>query len=284
MTDTKLPLSFSLTAGHPHIITGLSPAGAAAKPRSLPPPPPYLYETPLPPVTTGTSELYIHRTAAAVARASLTDPLNILFLSEMPYFSSSTSTPLTPTTIYRPLYSSAASRLRAKLARGAFVAEAGGFAAVACWEPLSLRDAEPRCGADFDVGVGLSGDKRGGRPAFAAFAEQVRVLKRLHVDPVSPRGRSWHVCLTARDPAREYVAGAVRAVLVPFMRRVTGEEDGDGLEEWERGPVWLEAGNETARDVYAHFGFRVVHIIEVMGIRTYGMIYTGNLEKGGGMK
>ncbi len=42
--------------------------------------------------------------------------------------------------------------------------------------------------------------------------------------------------------------GAVRALVSPFLDRAREE----GL------PVWLEATNEHARDVYAHLGFSVV--------------------------
>lgn len=45
-------------------------------------------------------------------------------------------------------------------------------------------------------------------------------------------------------------------------------------------PVWLEAGSEQARAVYAHFGFREVGEINIRGIKTWGMIYTGNIDIG----
>ena len=52
----------------------------------------------------------------------------------------------------------------------------------------------------------------------------------------------------ARDPERKD-KGAVRAIIEPYVARARRE----GL------PVWLEAGNERARDVYIWVGgFRVV--------------------------
>ncbi|KAG4218801.1 hypothetical protein PC116_g32719 [Phytophthora cactorum] len=43
-------------------------------------------------------------------------------------------------------------------------------------------------------------------------------------------------------------------------------------------PVWLEAGSERARDVYAHFGFREVGEVVTGGVKTWGMIYTGTID------
>ncbi|RYP72663.1 hypothetical protein DL769_004405 [Monosporascus sp. CRB-8-3] len=218
----------------------------------------------LPPVTTGTSENYVKGLALAVSRASATDPLNVLFESEkLPSDRSIES--LSPECIRQMIYDGAIARLAAKIPHGAFVAEAAGFSAVACWEPESIYE-EPR--ADMSVEA-----VRVTRPIFAEFLEKLEAVRKKHLWPVAERmsgGRVWHLCLMARDPTVPYVKGAVRALMVPFMKKFTSVYQEEGLI-----PVWLEAGNEQARAVYAHFGFREVGVWEVRGIKTWGMIYTG---------
>lgn len=43
-------------------------------------------------------------------------------------------------------------------------------------------------------------------------------------------------------------------------------------------PVWLEAGSEQARAIYMHYGFRDVGEMDIQGVKTWGMIYTGNID------
>ncbi|KAI2632202.1 hypothetical protein GGR54DRAFT_634968 [Hypoxylon sp. NC1633] len=194
----------------------------------------------LPPTTTGTSERYAQGLALAVSRASATDPLSVLFMGEKLAPGRSVAG-LDLAALQRMVRKSAETRLAVKLAHGAFVAEAAGFAAVACWEP--------------------------GR-TYAVMREWLYPI----AERVS-RGRYWKLSLMARDPGVLYVPGAVRAVLVPFIERFTSEHN-----EGSAMPVWLEAGSEQARDVYAHFGFRDVGEIEVGGIKTWAMVYTGNID------
>ncbi|KAK6955921.1 hypothetical protein Daesc_003568 [Daldinia eschscholtzii] len=168
-------------------------------------------------------------------------------------------------------------RLTAKIAVGAFVVEAGGFAAGACWEPARVGDPHR-----VDVAARME------RPLFRSFADGVEELMRVHLYPVAERmsaGRYWKLSLMARDPAVEYVPGAgsyikpltviipVRAVMVPFMEKFTSDQNEGGAM-----PVWLEAGSERARDVYAHFGFREVGEVVTGGVKTWGMIYTGTID------
>ncbi|KAI1372273.1 hypothetical protein F4677DRAFT_449588 [Hypoxylon crocopeplum] len=218
----------------------------------------------LPPVTTGTSEHYAQGLAAAVSRASATNPLTIMFQGEkLPPGQSIAD--LDTASIERLVYDAATARLATKLAHGAFVAEAAGFAAVACWEPGRAGESHR---TDQDV--------LAERPIFAMFLDRWTDLMRRCLYPLAQRvsgGRYWKLSLMARDPAVPYVPGAVRAVLVPFMDRFTSDENEGGAM-----PVWLEAGSERARDVYAHFGFRDVGEIEVEGVKTWGMIYTGNIR------
>ncbi|RYP43370.1 hypothetical protein DL768_009964 [Monosporascus sp. mg162] len=221
----------------------------------------------LPPVTTGTSEDYVKGLALAVSRASATDPLNVLFRSEkLPLDGSIES--LSQESIRQMIYDNAMARLAAKIPHGAFVAEAAGFSAVACWEPESIYE-KPRRDMDAEA-VKVT------RPIFAEFLEKLEAVRKKHLWPVAERmsrGRFWHLCLMARDPTVPYVKGAVRALLVPFMKKFTSVDQDDGPI-----PVWLEAGSEQAKAVYAHFGFREVGAWEVRGIKTWGMIYTGKPE------
>ncbi|RYP72012.1 hypothetical protein DL771_004481 [Monosporascus sp. 5C6A] len=222
----------------------------------------------LPPVTTGTSEDYMKGLALAVSRAYATDPLHLLFLSEkLP--SDGSSEPLSPESIRQMTYDSAMARLAAKIHHGAFVAEAAGFSAVACWEPESIYE-KPR--ADMNAEA-----IKATRPIYAEFLEKLQPVRKKHLWPVADRmsrGRFWHLCLMARDPTVPHVEGAVRALIVPFMKKFTSADQDEGPL-----PVWLEAGSERARAVYAHFGFREVGVWEVRGIKTWGMIYTGKPER-----
>lgn len=57
------------------------------------------------------------------------------------------------------------------------------------------------------------------------------------------------------------------------MKRFTSDQNEGGPM-----PVWLEAGSERARDIYAHFGFRNMGEVQVKEVGTWGMIYTGNID------
>ncbi|OTA79452.1 hypothetical protein M434DRAFT_402071 [Hypoxylon sp. CO27-5] len=218
----------------------------------------------LPPVTTGTSDSYIQGLATAVSRASATEPLTVMFQGEkLPPGQSVADLDLA--SIQRMIYETAVTRLTTKLAAGAFIAEAGGFAAVACWVPGKV-------GQPYASHASVLPQ----RPLFARFLEGWTDMMRRHLYPIAERvsgGRYWKLSLMARDPEVEYVPGAVRAVLVPFIERFTSDQNEGGPV-----PVWLEAGSDRARTVYAHFGFREVGEIEVNGIKTWGMIYTGNIN------
>ncbi|KAI0901289.1 hypothetical protein F4806DRAFT_188310 [Annulohypoxylon nitens] len=219
--------------------------------------------TDLPPVTTGTSERYIEGAARAVARAAATDPLTVLFQDEKLPPGQSVAD-LDAPGIQHLVYEASLTRLHTKLADGGFVVEAGNFAAVACWQPG--RVGEPSVPAEILAQ----------RPAFKVFIEGVMELKKRHLYPFAQRvsgGRYWKLSLMARDPEIEYVPGAVRAVLVPFMKRFASDQNEGGAM-----PVWLEAGSERARDIYAHFGFRNMGEVRVKGVGTWGMIYTGDID------
>ncbi|XXG97342.1 hypothetical protein Hte_003639 [Hypoxylon texense] len=219
----------------------------------------------LPPVTTGTSARYVQGLADAVSRASAADPLTVLFQGEKLAPGRPSPAGPDPAAVRRIVHAAARERAAVKIAGGGFVAEAAGFAAVACWEP-GLAGGPHR--ADARV--------REERPIFAELLDKVADLVRTQLYPIANRvsgGRFWKLSLLARDPGVPYVPGAVRAVLVPFMKRFTSEQNEGGPM-----PVWLEAGSEQARAVYIHYGFRDVGEMDIKGVKTWGMIYTGNMD------
>jgi hypothetical protein len=187
----------------------------------------------LPQVTTSQSPEYRHRMAEVVSRATLNDPLNMLFEQEKP------GGGLTPATCQQ-LYVAAKRRLDTKVEGGASVVEAGNFAAVGCWEP-------PSSIAPLRTESQLEEIARE-RPTFAQFVREMEAAK---VACFGSEGQAhWNLSLMARDPNRKD-KGAVRAVIEPYLAKVKQQ----GL------PVWLVAGNARARDVYAYFGFRVVETL-----------------------
>ncbi len=204
-----------------------------------------LSNTALPPTTTGTSQIYVNRVALVCARAALTDPFTMLLTQERLQASSPDSAPVPINSITaEQLHQANMSRLDRKLAHGGFIVEAGDFAAVACWEPpeASVYEAA-EIWEDMDVGhVIPHSDKR---PIFMTFLRKIAEAK----GSTFPRNqRYWHLSLMARDPKRKD-KGAVRAIIEPYVARAKRE----GM------PVWLEAGNERARDVYMWIGgFTVV--------------------------
>ena len=199
----------------------------------------------LPRITTGTDQTYRDRAALVCARAGLTDPFIMLLAQERLQASSPDSAPI-PISSITAEHQRPANTLRfdRKLAQNAFIVEAGDFAAVACWEPpeSSVYEAAEIWG-DMDVGRVIPHSDR--RPIFMDFLRQIAEAKRT----TFPRNqRYWHLSLMARDPERKD-KGAVRAIIEPYVAQARRE----GM------PVWLEAGNERARDVYTWVGgFRVI--------------------------
>ncbi|ROW12051.1 hypothetical protein VMCG_00839 [Cytospora schulzeri] len=188
---------------------------------------------PLAPTTASNSQDYQHRLAEISSRATLHDPLNVLFQREK-------TGPLTPVTSTH-LYDGCMARIKAKTAAGASIVEAAGFAAVACWEPPQsippdLHEEE------------IQEIARQGRPVFAEFLRDLQNARR---EVLGNHRQFWSLSLMARDPNRKD-KGAVRAVIQPYVDRARRE----GV------PLWLVAGNERARDVYAYFGFGVVKVLK----------------------
>jgi hypothetical protein len=147
------------------------------------------------------------------------------------------------------LYTANLARLERKIGQhGGFVAEAANWAAVACWEDGEASVYEhPEIWGGRSVSENVPDAEN--RPIFVEFLSKIAEGKR----KVFPKGQKyWHLSLMAREPGRNE-QGAVRALIEVFVKKAQEE----GL------PVWLEAGNERARDVYAWCGgFRVVGIVD----------------------
>ncbi|KIW72452.1 hypothetical protein PV04_00643 [Phialophora macrospora] len=191
--------------------------------------------------TLSQSPEYSHRLAEIVSRATVTDPLDIIFQQEK----TGPSTPVTPAL----LYLGAKRRVDAKIAAGAFVVEACNFAAVACWEPPASNPAP--------LSEEQLREVERETPVFGRFLRHVQAAETAcfgaaaATSPPSPFHQPhWKLSLMARDPLRKD-KGAVRAVIEPFVARAKAE----------RLPLWLVAANARARDVYAYFGFRVVSVV-----------------------
>jgi hypothetical protein len=194
----------------------------------------------------------IPRLARVVATAGITDPFTILTNMEK---HTCEAADLTVDELVR----GNTVRISTKLQTGAIMVSAADFAAVACWQPPhSTRLIETNDGD-------LSFSEFAARPIMRKFFHDSALLRR-----DTFKGHDyWYLTLMARDPARPKVKGAVRAVLEAGIRWAEAE----GM------PIWLEAGNERARDVYAAFGFKAVGVtwtnksgVEGEGIPTWGMV------------
>ena len=133
-------------------------------------------------------------------------------------------------------------RINTKCDAGAFLVEAGDFAAVACWQP-------PECTGVAGFGQDADQIEREGRVAFAEFLRGVSERKKV---TFSGEERYWQLSLMAREPGRKE-KGVVRAVMEWGLERARRE----GCR------VWVEAGSGRARDVYGWFGFRVVEELRI---------------------
>ncbi|KIW96690.1 uncharacterized protein Z519_02081 [Cladophialophora bantiana CBS 173.52] len=86
----------------------------------------------------------------------------------------------------------------------------------------------------------------------------------------------WYLNLIARAPTR-LEKGAIRNLVDPFLKKAPEQDI----------PVWLEATNQHAREVYSHLGFRTVEEVRIgegivnadgwaqpngEGVLTYGMV------------
>lgn len=199
------------------------------------------------PTTISTSPEYQHRISEISARATINDPLNTLFQWEK-------TGPTVPFTVNQQ-YEACITRTRSKVAAGAFIVEAAGFAAIACWQPPGSNPPD-RTEEELE-------EISRGRPIFAKFLKEYEEARR---ELFGDTREFWNLSLMARDPER-VDKGAVRAVLEPFVAEARSKGQ----------PLWLVAGNQRARDVYGYFGFRVVK--ELMSFPTERMKAEGGLRE-----
>ncbi|KXJ89835.1 hypothetical protein Micbo1qcDRAFT_212338 [Microdochium bolleyi] len=268
MANEIISVGAAVTASFPTTTSSPAPQGKTDNATTKPP---------LPPVTRGSSDDYLVRASLATARASTDYAFTILLEKEK--ISHATSVPISDVviedaTVVENARVAALARLRKKVAWGSFVVEAGGFAAISCWEPRSILDDEYTSGQQ-----ALVESIRTSRPLFAAFLEEEDELRRRHLEPAVRRmrpadGRFWNMSLVARDPTVPYVPGAVRAVIAPLMDEFcSGDTEGGAV------PIWLVAGGQKARDMYEHFGFRDVGCLHIAGLPLWAMLYTAGLDE-----
>ena len=277
-----------------------------------------------PAISASTASEYMEACARSNSKASLTEPLTRQFEAEKlqpldgeEHFTDSlgnqqvTSDSLlkrianiSNAEMQQAIYKASINRLRIRTP-GAFVAEAGNFAAVTCWEP---KYAPAKDRMELDEALAPDPSRTfSDRPLYTLFNARIEAAKRKHLYPVlwkhasaassdylnqpscsytqaalarlegqskhDVRRMYWKLCMTSRDPTvQPPVPGAVRAVIEPYVERWVHE---DGMPV-----VWLEAGGPRARDVYGWLGFRTVDEI-LLGqdekgqpITTWCMMYT----------
>lgn len=162
---------------------------------------------------------------------------------------------------------------------GSEVVEAGDFSALAVWETTAYR------GLAFTDAIKDVGPIRSQwRNAVARLKEQSIGLE-TKADGSQGLKPFYHLGFLVRNPNVDSVPGAISAVVRPWLARA----------EQECVPVWLEATYPHARDIYLHFGFRVVETIfigqgsrsaegwpatgeEATGVQAWMMIYDKHLR------
>ncbi|KIX05474.1 uncharacterized protein Z518_06346 [Rhinocladiella mackenziei CBS 650.93] len=205
----------------------------------------------LPKMTVGTSEEYNEKTASVLSHAMLPNVIWSLFSKEGIDgigFDASDEKRL------QAYHSIVKQFLVPGAESGAFIAEAGDFSACASWWPPGSHQP-PKDLEDFDE------LERQGKTLWAAFGREIEKIK---IEQIWSRyGQEfWHLGLLGRDPRKPAVAGAVRAVLQPFIDQAAAEGK----------PIWLVTTNEHARDIYLHFGWQVVRMVTYHGHSQWCMI------------
>ena len=201
------------------------------------------------PVTTSSSEQYIAACARSNKKASLYDPLTTLFQAEKlppianesiytdesglcrPTFSAlrSRQAQISQDNIEDLIYESSLNRIRSKACIGAFVAEAGDWAATTTWEPVF---APPRLDTDIDKesggGTAASFDDSEPwfevmkslvlrqermsdiyvqRPVYVEFITRIEIARRKHLYPIIWEAKSSNIDESNLDPhTREALA------------------------------------------------------------------------------
>ena len=203
--------------------------------------------SPLPPVTTGTSQDYIGRMTALASQAFVTDGFPTVVLRERHGIHTASQADLADH--YRK-------RVETKIRAGAVIVEAGSWAAAGIWE------------GPIQVEAGTSTKRDDVQEHSRSLAELIAKSDAAKVKYLGVGRKYWYLSLMAREPGNRR-KGAVRAVLEPYLRRAKAE----GC------PVWLGAGIERAKDVYEYLGFRVVeHFVTGIGEYDIDGMPEGNKE------
>jgi len=197
----------------------------------------------LPTITTGTSEEYQEKTAWIVSHAMVPNAMWALFFKDG---TNGIGLDAPEEQTLRVYYSIVKEHLAPGIVSGAFITEAGDFAACAVWWPPGSH-ARPK-----ELNNEVQGQEE--PSLLAAFEREGDQIKRELV--WSKYGQDyWHLGLLARDPRKPVVAGAVRAVLQPVVDQAAAE----------RKPIWLVTTSEHARDIYQHYGWQVVRVVTIRG-------------------
>ncbi|KIW21409.1 hypothetical protein PV08_01989 [Exophiala spinifera] len=212
----------------------------------------------LPRVTVSTSEEYVEKMSWAVAYAMLPN----LSWRLLVFGNTSEESEEALEEKLLPAYHSIIKQfLTSGVEAGAFIAEAGDFAAYAAWFPPGSHEEPKRSSEASELegkisieGLGLEHDKVRDELIWSKHGQEY-----------------WYLGLLGRDPRKPAVSGAVRAVLQPSMDRAAV----DGK------PVWLTTSSPHARDIYLHLGWERVRTVEFGGFESWCMIlYPPGTEEG----
>ncbi|KAL2414150.1 hypothetical protein ABEF95_004986 [Exophiala dermatitidis] len=149
------------------------------------------------------------------------------------------------------------SLIRRRFEAGGILLHTYDWAAVALWLRPGVK--KPRPSGTISEGA-------------AEYTEKFEAMKKKYLGDQP----YWYLNLIGRAPGRSEKS-AIRNLVEPFMQKARQENI----------PVWLEATNEHARDVYAYFGFRVAEEVRIgqgvvnaegfaepggEGVRVWGMV------------
>ncbi|EXJ80278.1 hypothetical protein A1O1_08420 [Capronia coronata CBS 617.96] len=124
--------------------------------------------------------------------------------------------------------------IRSRLEGGGILLQTHDWAAVALWLPPGVQKPQP---SDTPIPEGA-----------VEYREKFGQIKKKYLGD----RLYWYLNLIGRAPGRTE-KGAIRNLVEPFLRKAKDQNL----------PVWLEATNEHARDVYIHLGFRVVEEVRI---------------------
>ncbi|KAF2121244.1 hypothetical protein BDV96DRAFT_640639 [Lophiotrema nucula] len=140
--------------------------------------------------------------------------------------------------------------IRPRFETAAILVQSHDWAAVALWFPPGVEKPPMRDLSTLSEGV----------------AQYLTYFKGLREEKLGTRPH-WHLNIIARDPKRDD-KGAITALFNPYLQAAKEENL----------PVWLEATNAHARQVYEYFGFKVVgEVLVGKGIANSN----GYVEEGG---